>query len=221
MARAMPGPTLLGFDELLAQADQDSRKRRFDRLTSHLPSEMEAAIKHHRQQIKDYDAAMMAGEWETALKIKREAHDMAVRVNHGEPGILADRDSPGSVIATRCAAKAGTVPRWGQQGRWTVSVEGDFTVGRKKGAGRWSSVDVMVDLDGMFGLASAYSAFPGFAARVVDASKPFISATGYRSFLSGYGASKQPPATTADFVKRVIGDHIRLELKNSLVMVKP
>jgi len=144
---------------------------------------------------------------------------MAVRVNHGEPGILANRDSPGYVIATRCAATPGKVPSWGQQGRWTVTIEGDFTVGRKAGAGRWSSVAVRVDLEGMFGLASSWSAFPGFAAHVDDRSKPFISETGFRSFLIGR-TDLTPGMTAADFVSRVIGDHIRTELKNSLFMVK-
>jgi hypothetical protein len=180
---------------------------------------MEAAIKHHRKQIKDYHAAMLAGEWETARRIKIEAHDMAVRVNHGEPGILANRDSPGYVIATRCAATPGKVPSWGQQGRWTVIIEGDFTVGRKAGTGRWPSVSVRIDLEGMFGLASSWSAFPGFAAHVVDRSKPFISETGFRSFLSGR-TDLTPGMTAADFVSRVIADHIRTELRNSLFMVK-
>ena len=143
----------LGFDDLLAQADLQNRRRQFDRLTSHLPSEMEAAIKHHRKQIKDYHAAMLAGEWETARRIKIEAHDMAVRVNHGEPGILANRDLPGYVIATRCAAKparcrAGDSKADGPSSSRATS---RWAKGRRRPLVERS---VRIDLEGMFGLAA-------------------------------------------------------------------
>ncbi len=156
-------------DDLFREVEAADRRRRLDRELAHLPGEMEAAVRLHRQQIKQHDAAMRVPDLAAAELINREAHLMAVRVNHGEAGILASRDSPGSVLATRCAARAGRVPLWGQAGRFTITVAG---------------VPVLIAMDGMFGICGG--SIPGFSANAVDRARPFISPTGYRSFLGAH-----------------------------------
>jgi hypothetical protein len=197
VAREQPG-----FDGLLRQAEDANRLRRFERASGHLPSELEAAIRLHRQQIKQHDAAVRALDLAAAEAINKEAHLMAVRVNHGEAGILASKDSPGSILTTRCAARAGKVPLWGQAGRFTLMVAG---------------VPVLVAMDGMFGLCGSIS---GFSTHVVDQDRPFVSPTGYRSFLC-CRVELVAGMTTGDFAQRAIADHVAGEMKGKLVPIDP
>jgi hypothetical protein len=192
----------IGFTGLLQQADTDNRRHRFERASAHLPREIEAAIRYHRQQIKDYHAAMQALDIDAAERINAEAHLMAVRVNHGDAGILATKDAPGYVISRRCAARAGDVPMFGQEGRFTLTVAG---------------VEIRIAMDGMFGLGGART---GFSARAADLWRPFISETGFRSFLAA-PVRMTPGMTTAEFAERAIADHIAGELKGKLRPIDP
>jgi hypothetical protein len=196
------GKEQLGFDDLLRQAVDANNKREFNRDSAHLPGEIEAAIRYHRTQIKAFHAAVQAADLDTADKIRDEAHMMAVKVNHGEAGILADRDSPGYVIARRCAAKAGKVPLFGQEGRFRIGVGG---------------VTVLIAMDGMFGLGGP---LPGFAAHAVDFDPPFFSETGYRSFLQLQNVPPEPGLTTAEYVTIAIANHIA-SMKGKLVPILP
>lgn len=186
-----------GFNGLLQQADTDNRRHRFERASGHLPSEMEAAIRYHRQQIKAFHAAFQALDLDTAEKIKAEAYLMARRVNHGDSGILASKDAPGYVIARRCAAAAGKVPMFGQDGRFTITVAG---------------IEIRIAMDGMFGIGGSRA---GFSAVAVDPFRPFISETGFRSFLSAQ-VHLTPGITTAEFAEQAIATHIAGELKGKL-----
>ena len=187
----------LGFDGLLSEAETGNRRHRLDRESAHLPGELEAAIRHHRTQIRAFHAAVQAQDFASAEKIDAEAHLMAVRENHGEPGILAGRDSPGRILGRRCAAKAGAVPLFGQEGRFRIEVAG---------------AAILIAMDGMFGLGGT---IPGFAAHAVDFDRPFISETGYRSFL-GCWIRPAPGMSTADHAAAVIAAHIAGELKGKL-----
>lgn len=194
---------MFGFDRVLVEADAVNRQRRFDRDTGHLPGTMEKAVRFHRRQIKDHDAAMRAADIEGALAIRRQAHLMAVRVNHGDPGILAGPDAPGYVLQTRCAAPAGTIPLWGQQGRFTLNLHG---------------VPILIALDGMFGLGGRYGPYLGFSARAVDYERPFISDTGFRSFLGGW-LPVEPGITPEGFFTAVIAAHVSGAMKGKLRVI--
>jgi len=141
---------------------------------------------------------------------------MAVRVNHGDPAILASRDAPGSVLAVRCAAKAGTIPLYGQQGRFTLEVGGSFTFGKF----RWHSVVVRIALDGMFGIGSLLHSFPGFAAHAIDDNRPFISPSGFRSFLGPRFDPGSLGPRPDSFCRAVIRAYIEDELKGKLVRIE-
>jgi hypothetical protein len=62
---------------------------------------------------------------------------------------------------------------------------------------------VRFELNGLFGIGSSVGFWPGFAAHAVDPDKPFLSQTGYRSFL-GIHADPAPGLLPVEFVSRVI-----------------
>ena len=70
-------------------------------------------------------------------------------------------------------APDGEVPIWGQPGRFLVTVEG---------------MRVLVDYRGLEGresLGTNYGLSHSFGAHIVDVLRPFLSNTGYRSFIPG------------------------------------
>lgn len=194
----------LGFEALLKEADHDNAARAFTNDTAHLPDSMADSIPLHREQIAAHHAAMLACDFEAAQTIREEAHLLARKLNKGAPGILASDDAPGCVLARDCAATLGTVPLWGQDGEFEITVHG---------------CAIQITMHGMFGIAS-YATYLGFEARAVNPAAPFISQTGYRSFL-GCHVPPEPEMTTGRFASRVIAHHIETELKGSLVRIAP
>ena len=75
-----------------------------------------------------------------------------------------------------------------------------------------------METDGIFGISTRYVILPGFAAHAVDFGKPFISETGFRSFI-GYGASVEPGVTIEAFAKALIEHHVAHALKCRLVAI--
>ena len=94
----------------------------------------------------------------------------------------------------------GTVPLWGQTGDFIITVD---------------DMRVRIELEGMFGLAARFSFWPGFSAHAVDHDRPFLSETGYRSFL-GIHAEPQPGLTPDTFTRNVIATYVERELKGKL-----
>lgn len=197
--------TQLGFEGLLTTAAEDNRKRKVERETGHLPGTMEEAIPFYRLLIRQHHAAMLASDVEAAMRLRKEADLLALRLNNGEPGILAGEDAPGSVLSRETAAAPGTVPLWGQEGEFVIVVGG---------------MRVRIEMDGMFGIGSSFGYWPGFAAHAVDHLSPFISETGYRSFL-GIHADPVAGLTPDMFAEKIIAAHIRGELKGKLVAIAP
>ena len=193
----------LGFDALLLDAAEDNQARAFERETAHLPSEWKDAIECHRRQIDEHHAAMLAMDFDTANAIREDAHLLAQKLNGGKPGILAGKDAPGCVLARKCAADDGTVPYWGQYGAFLTNVAG---------------MGMLVEMDGMFGVGASSMPFLGFSVRCVDPAKPFLSETGFRSFL-GCTVEPQLGMTTENFVRRIVEFHVSKELKGKLLDV--
>lgn len=195
----------LGFDGLLAAAAEENRKREVERETAHLPGTMAEAIPFYRLLIRQHHAAMLAADVETAMHLREQARRLALRLNDGEPGILADDDAPGNVLTRETAAAPGTVPIWGQEGDFVITV---------------GSMRVRIELDGMFGIGCGFCFWPGFAAHAVDCDRPFISETGYRSFL-GIHAEPAPGFIPDAFAGKIIAAHVARELKGKLVAISP
>lgn len=193
----------LGFDALLSDADQDNAARVLERETAHLPSDLDAAIAYHRKQIEDHHTAMLACDFKTALAIRRDAKLLARKLNNGDPGILAHGDAPGNVLVRACSAPEGSIPRWGQDGRFTIELH---------------DIAIDVKMHGMFGIAASSMPYLGFEIRAVDKSKPFLSNTGYRSFL-GCSVESEVGLTVEAFVKRLLAHYIETDLRGKLIAI--
>jgi hypothetical protein len=194
----------LGFLDIITDADTANRQRQFDRETGHLPGTMADALPFYRRMIDRHHAAMLAADIDTAMSIREDAHQLAVKLNGGDGGILADDDAPGCVLERETAAAPGTVPLWGQAGEFIVTV-GDMRV--------------RVEMDGMFGIGSTFCLFPGFAAHAVDMDRPFFSETGYRSFM-GLSGDLVPEVTPEAFACEAIATHVRRDLKGKLKAIE-
>lgn len=190
----------LGFSGLLATADADNKARLFERETAHLPRAMAEAIPYFRRMIDEHHAAMMAADVDEVMALREEAHKLALAVNGGDSGILAGDDASGCVLERETAAIPGSVPLWGQFGEFEITVR---------------DVRVRIEMEGMFGIGASCTYWHGFAAHAADFHAPFISGTGYRSFL-GIHAACVPDLTPDAFASRVIAAHIDGELRGKL-----
>lgn len=195
----------LGFDALLQSADSDNRMRKIERETAHLPADMAEAIPYFRLLIRQHHAAMLSANVDETMRLREEARKLALKLNGGDPGIIAGPDAPACVLERETAAVVGEVPRWGQAGDFIIEL------GRLR---------VRIALDGLFGIGCSCSFWPGFGAHAVDPDRPFISETGYRSFL-GIFAEPMAQITPEDFAAKVIGGHVERELHGKLVSVAP
>jgi hypothetical protein len=102
------------------------------------------------------------------------------------------------------AAPPGTVPMWGQKGEFDAKV---------------GNMPVHIRMDGMLDTGRLCSIWPGFDAIVVEPDKPFLSETGYRSFI-GVHANLVPGLTPDMFAREAIASYIKGERKGKLRSVK-
>lgn len=188
---AMTQPEQLGFAFDKIREEQE---------TAHLPNEIEQGIAHYRGMLEKHNTAMLAGDEKTAMDIRREANRLAVKLNGGEPGILGGRDAPGYLLMDGTAAAPGVVPAWGQKGEFDIKV-GDMPV--------------HIKMDGMLGICQSMSLWPGFEAHAADYDKPFLSETGFRSFI-GVHADIAPGLTPDAFAREVIQHFLKTECKGKL-----
>jgi hypothetical protein len=194
----------LGFDALLADAEESNRERRFERETRHLPAGFSDALPYYRSLVESHHTATLAADFTEALRLREEARKLARRLNHGDPGLFAGVDSPGRTLERETAAQPGSVPLFGQTGNFCVDVCG---------------MRVRVELDGMFGIGMLSGLWPGFSANAVDFDRPFLSETGYRSFLGIHG-DPIPNLTPEVFVREVLAAYVARELKGRLVPIR-
>lgn len=195
----------LGFDALLQDAEQDNRDRLFERRTAHLPGTMEEALPFYRAMLERHHAAMMAADTKETMRLREEAHDLAVKLNGGDGGILAHADAPGYVLGRETAAPEGAEPLWGQQGAFIVAV---------------GCMRIWIEMDGLFGICSSHCYWPGFSAHAVDWDRPFLSPTGYRSYLGIY-AEPQAGVSPASFAQGICARHIAKELRGKALAIEP
>lgn len=195
----------LGFDNLLQVAAHDNAARMLDRQTAHLPGGMDEAIRFFRGLIAKHHAAMLAADVAAVMHMRKQAHLLAVKLNGGNAGICAHADAPAYVLARATQAEPGTVPLWGQTAVFELAVAG---------------AAVRIEMDGMFGISSSICFWLGFSAHAVDWQRPFISATGYRSYL-GIGADPVPGLTPLAYAEQCVMGYVRRELRGRLVMIEP
>ena len=143
------------------------------------------------------------------MAIRKEAHDLAYKLNGFQPGIRGSNDVSGRVLEHETAAEDGRVPKWGQTGRFQIIV---------------GKMRVSIEQHGIFGIGALHMYWPGFAAHAVDLDKPFLSETGYRSFicagltLNGQVATGVCPDGCAS---EMIFQHVSRDLKGKLFRIMP
>ena len=196
-------PLQLGFDALLKNAASDNALRQQERAYAHFPGTMEDALPFYRDLIERHHAAMIGGDADTVLRLRNDAHDLACKLNNYEPGIIADDASPGCVLDAVTRAEDGAVPLWGQSGSFIITID---------------SMRVRIEMDGLFGVGASCMSWIGFAAHAVDWTKPFLSGTGYRSFL-GVGGALAAGYTPDMFAASIISAHVSKELKGQLRLI--
>jgi hypothetical protein len=171
--------------------------------TAHLPATMEDAIPFYRNFIERHHQAMLAGDVPAAMKIREEAHELAVKVNGGDAGICGGPDAPAYVLERATAAQPGTVPIWGQTGSFTIDVDG---------------MKARIEQEGIFGTVASHHLYPGFGAYVVDYDKPAFSETGFRIFFPQ--AEAIPGITPDAFASMAMAEYIKRERKGKLCKVE-
>src|SRR5262245_26185190 len=146
------------FDEI-EDADREAAR-------AQLPEQLDRAVPLVLSYLRDLDACVKREDIDGARRFGDACEQLANRLNGGTNfGVLAE-DGAGTLLEERTRATEGTIPLWGQVGSFVVTVKG---------------CRVRVELDGVFGIS-----FPAFGAHAVDWHKPFISETGFRSFLIGH-----------------------------------
>lgn len=203
--RSTSEATQLGFGDLLADADSANTQREMERSCAHLPGAYDEALPYFRALIDQHHVAMMAGDAAIAMRLRIDADLLATKLNDFEAGILADEDSPGRVLDRLTRAPKGAVPLWGQSGSFEINLDG---------------MRVLIAMDGIFGLASNVYHWLGFAAHAIDYDRPFLSETGYRSFIA-IGGELEPGFTPDRFAREAIAAQIRRENKGRLLAIKP
>lgn len=198
-------PEQLGFGDLLAEAEHSNETRKQELATAHLPGNVENALPFFRALIGRHHAAMLAADLTTVMALREEARLLATKLNKFEPGIMADDNAPGCVLDRETRAVPGAVPLWGQSGAFEITV---------------CDMRVHIDLDGIFGIGAPFMPWHGFSAHAIEWDKPFLSETGYHSFL-GLSGSLYPGMTPDAFVGEVVTAHVRRELKGKLLRIKP
>ncbi|MEM6410154.1 MAG: hypothetical protein AAF683_01305 [Pseudomonadota bacterium] len=187
----------LGFDRLLSDAETENEARVFERETAHSPAALDQALPYFRDLLRQNHAAMLAADVDETVRLHDEARLLARKLNDGQPGIIADDDAPGCVLARETAAPEGAVSLWGQTGSFIVEAAG---------------MRVRIAMEGMFGIGSGWGFWPGFSAHAVDRDAPFLSETGYRSFLGVHG-NPAPGHTPESFAVMVIDQYVAAALK--------
>lgn len=204
MSKQSNSPAQLGFDDLLAETDKANERAAFEKQYGHLPGTMEEALPFYRDLIEQHHAAMLAADRAEIFRLRDVAESLALRLNNGKPGILAGPDAPGCMLARLTFAGEGAVPLWGQGGSFIVKVK---------------TMRVRIDMDGLYGIGARSSPWMNFSANAVDRDKPFLSETGYRSFL-GISADIVPGMTPDAFAVSVIKEYVRVHLKGRLVAIR-
>ncbi len=195
----------LGFDSLLADADEENDRKAFAKVTAHLPATWDEGLPFFHDLLQRHHAAMLRADENEVIRLQGEAEDLAAKLNGGTTfGMCAEYGS-GTRLEAETAASEG-VPLWGQAGNFLLDHEG---------------MAVRIEMHGLFGICRRATYWPGFSAHVVNRRKPFLSETGYRSFI-GCGLSALIPQMTPDqYISEILTDHITNQLGGKLFKVQP
>lgn len=201
--KAGAGDNQLAFDALLDDAEHQHADREWEKATGHLPATMEIATPFFRALLDQHHAAMLAADVDEVRRLRRDAMQLALKLNGRRPGYLADETSPGCVLRRETESPPGPVPLWGQKGSFILELE---------------AFRAKIEVPGIFGGLHFDRFWLGFDAHAIDRDRPFLSETGFRSFLS-VGAEVWPNITVDLFCRGIIDAHVRDVLKGKLVTI--
>lgn len=185
----------------LAEAEATNEARRVARDTAHLPETLAEGIAAYRRLLDRHHAAVLSGDEVAADQQRSEADLLALKLNGGNRGYLADDKAPGCILQRRTAARAGRVPLWGQVGCFTLEL---------------GAMRVRIETQGLYGVCG----YASFDAHAVDRGRPFLSPTGYRSFI-GYGPGTAVGVTVDAYAGRAVEEHVARELRGRLLPIDP
>lgn len=205
MSRRSLQPAQLGFDALLADAEHANATQQMERECAHLPGDVASALPFFRALIEQHHGAMLSGDAGTVMRLREEADRLALKLNQYDPGFLAGGNSSANVLDRETRAPDGAVPIWGQSGSFEVAC---------------GAMRVRIEMDGIFSITADVYHWLGFSAHAVDLDKPFLSETGYRSFVA-VGGALEPGFAPDALAHEVIAAHVARELKGKLLAIKP
>lgn len=189
-------PEQLSFTALFEQAV-------FEERTRHLPTTMDEGTVAYRRLFERYHPVVQACDWKAAKVLIREAKDLAVALNGGDTAILAGPKSSARLLERATRAVDREIPLWGQTGSFILDIS--------------KRLKLRVEMDGMFGLCGG--PHPSFVVHAVEPQAPFISETGYRSFL-GVSPLAEAGMSTADYAEATIRDYVRRVRKGKLCSIE-
>ncbi|MCC8429883.1 hypothetical protein LJ725_12960 [Reyranella aquatilis] len=195
----------LSFASLLAETKAINRQRTEEEAHAHLPDSMEAALPYYRTLIERHHAAMQAGDVDAVTRLRSDAHELAYKLNGFNPGILADDEAPGCVLDRLTRADEGNVPLWGQSGSFEI---------------QHKAMRVRIEMDGLFGIGATHMSWLSFSAHAIEQSRPFLSDTGYRSFM-GVGGALRAGFTPDIFAASIVEAFVERDMKGRLKKIVP
>ena len=172
-----------------------SRDQKAEARAASLPAEPSELLAVAKAATDAFDAAVMASDDASAANAVELVEAVIWKLNGGTFfGSAADEGSAGNVIASHCAAAPGTVPAWGQQGEFLIEVGG---------------IRALVQCSDGFSWMRFHLEF-----HAVDAHRPFISETGYRSHFGNVVGG----VTVDEAARRVMAALLK---ENGRCMVRP
>lgn len=182
----------------MLETDRQNQRHRMEHEHGAMPSEFTDGVAYYRDLIAEHHDAMMRSDVAVVMKLRKRASALAQRLNGDQLGYLVE-GAAGSLLIEETKAADGVIPLWGQHGNFIIEVH---------------SMRVRIALDGMLGICSSSMYWPGFSTHIVDKDKPFLSETGYRSFL-GLNMAAAPDLTPELFISSVVASYIAETRKSS------
>jgi hypothetical protein len=189
-------PVQTSMFEAFAAAELESKR-------AHLPATLDEGAAYLLELFRRLDAAIRRGDQGSFEQIAMEAEDLAIDLNGGSNLGMCAPEGAAFILESKTRAPDGQVPLWGQQAEFLIALP---------------AFRVRIEFDGIYGCC-----FPGFGAHAVDWDRPFLSETGYRSFLGSHNHFAAG-MSVADYVRATLESFIadkKYGLKGRLLAIKP
>lgn len=160
------------------------------RAAKSLPDTDAELIQHCRKLLEEYDRTLRAANLGFADDIAEKVRQCCIKLNGGN-NFAMKCEPDGGMYRMEQAVRAPfqAVPMWGQPGEFTIEVHG---------------IPARVRYSGLFGTCEH-----GFDVTAVEWDKPFLSPTGYRSFLGIYWRHRlDPNESVEDWIVAVVETHM-------------